>query len=70
MKTIRVRDLKVGNVYRWAFKDPEELFLVLELPRFFSPVFPNNFKVISSKFARTTMCIFESDKFYEVAAIQ
>jgi len=66
METIRAAGLQVGTMYRWALGDPEELFVVLDVPRFIDPVYPNYFKVLSNKFSRREMSIFASDKFFAV----
>ena len=66
MDVVRVGELRVGKLYRWHLGDPEEIFLVLEVPRFIDPVYHNRVRVISNKFSSRTMHIFASDKFFEV----
>ena len=66
MDVIRAEELKVGKLYRWNLGDPEEIFLVLEVPRFIDPVCNNHLRVVSNKFSSRTMHIFASDKFFEV----
>lgn len=67
MDPVRIGGLRVGHMYRWALGDPEELFIVLGLPRFIDPVYHNYVEVLSSKFSKRRMHVFASDKFFEVS---
>jgi hypothetical protein len=66
MKPVRIHDFKVGRMYRWALGDPDELFVVLSIPGYLDPIYPNKVSVLSSKFTKRTMQVFHSDKFFEV----
>ena len=66
MEPIRIRDLKVGKLYRWHLGDPQELFIVLGVPPSIDPIHSNIVEVLSNRFSKRTMHVFTSDKFFEV----
>jgi len=67
MNTIRINGFRIGGLYRWALGDPQEIFLVLQIPDYIEIIKPNYVGVLSNKFSRREMMIFYSDKFIEMS---
>lgn len=65
MERIRIRDLQVGGLYYDAH-DPDEFFMVLEVPKYVDPRYSNKVLVISHKRSAHIRHTFSTETFVRV----